>query len=433
MWLAFAAMLVIGAAVFVFRHRTSPPSAENSAGERIVAQLAQAGPDVTLIRGGTTLPLHAGSEIRVRDELRVPAASAATIAYSDGTRLEIGRGPGAAERQDTTLVFEAHAQISARAPDAEGKKIYLAGGAVDADVAPQPLGKPMLFITPHGEARVLGTELQLAVGREATRLAVTKGKVRLTNLDGKFVNVGAGSFSVAAAGADLAIQSLAEPASVPAPAETPVEAAKAPPAGEAEPLFAEEFQTDLERWNFIGCKGERVQLERNGRKFWAMRLDSRQAPDKQGWASILLPELAGENLEEGNYKLEFDFFVETEDLSDRNGGIGGGLNYSKAKDQPAQPAQAAAPSGQAPGILPDNRWYTYSIETHASHDEHGNTLASMTNRIFDGVRSHPAKPVATLVACELKPEVYVYVRDSRVNIAHVRLTPLAAPSAGGKR
>jgi hypothetical protein len=85
-------------------------------------------------------------------------------------------------------------------------------GAIRADVAPQPKNKPLVFVTAHAEAKVLGTALRLVVDRDpkkGTLLEVEKGRVELKRLsDRKVVVVGAGQFAVAAAGTDLKVKPL---------------------------------------------------------------------------------------------------------------------------------------------------------------------------------------------------------------------------------
>ncbi len=55
----------------------------------------------------------------------------------------------------------------------------------------------MTIGTPHGEARVLGTELRLVVDGSSTRLEVTEGRVQLRRSDGRAADVPAGHFAVA--------------------------------------------------------------------------------------------------------------------------------------------------------------------------------------------------------------------------------------------
>jgi hypothetical protein len=70
----------------------------------------------------------------------------------------------------------------------------------------------MIFETPQGEARVVGTTLRLIVDtdpRKGTQLEVEEGKVLLKNLAGKSVPVESGHYAVAAAGAALVSKPVA--------------------------------------------------------------------------------------------------------------------------------------------------------------------------------------------------------------------------------
>jgi ferric-dicitrate binding protein FerR (iron transport regulator) len=113
--------------------------------------------------------------------------SSAVIVFPDSTRLELKSG--------TTL-----GEISADA----GKRIILFQGSMVADVAKQPAGQPMTFSTRHALATILGARLALSCS-DATRIEVKEGRARFTRLDDKrTIDVGAGQYSVAAKGQDLA-------------------------------------------------------------------------------------------------------------------------------------------------------------------------------------------------------------------------------------
>jgi hypothetical protein len=61
----------------------------------------------------------------------------------------------------------------------------------------------MIFATPHGDAKVLGTTLRLSVDPKGARLDVEEGKVEFRNLAGKAVLVESGHYAVAAAGTEF--------------------------------------------------------------------------------------------------------------------------------------------------------------------------------------------------------------------------------------
>jgi formylglycine-generating enzyme required for sulfatase activity len=127
-------------------------------------------------------------------------------------KIEAGKGNLSFQYEgDTSIITLKSNSNLVLARFAAGKRVELNEGALEAVVGPQPAGKPMHFVTPFGEALVLGTQLSLVIERQTVRLDVTKGKVRLTNPDKKFVNVEAGFYAVAAAGEDLSVKPIAAP------------------------------------------------------------------------------------------------------------------------------------------------------------------------------------------------------------------------------
>jgi hypothetical protein len=102
----------------------------------------------------------------------------------------------------------------------KGKHLFVSQGTVRAVVVKQPKDEPLIFVTPHGEAKVLGTTLRLWVDpdpKKGTRLEVEEGKVELKNLAGKIVDVPAGNSAVAASGLDLVAAKVDSSAQVPRP------------------------------------------------------------------------------------------------------------------------------------------------------------------------------------------------------------------------
>jgi len=100
--------------------------------------------------------------------------------YPDGTKVEVGPQ---SKIQDE--------------PTRPGHVLTLSG-VLQADVAKQPVDAPMLVLTAHAEARVLGTKLKVETIGDASRLDVTEGKVRFTRLkDKSWVDVGAGHYALA--------------------------------------------------------------------------------------------------------------------------------------------------------------------------------------------------------------------------------------------
>ena len=124
-------------------------------------------------------PLIAGAKVETG-----AGESAATVKFADGTKIEL-----APETRVDKIA------------NGEGKRLALDQGVLTADVKKQPAGQSLVILTPHAEARVLGTKFTLAVKGDATRLDVLEGRVRLTRLSDKsYVDVGAGSYTIATPG-----------------------------------------------------------------------------------------------------------------------------------------------------------------------------------------------------------------------------------------
>ena len=146
-----------------------------------VAALKEVEGRVTIVRDGRRLPARKGSAIERNDSLETAAGARAVFTFTDASRIELA---GSAFVRS----------ITDRVPPQGGKRMFLARGALRAEVPTQP--RPMVLETPQGEARVIGTILQLTVVPEfggATRLDVHEGKVRLTRKsDGARLDVSTG-------------------------------------------------------------------------------------------------------------------------------------------------------------------------------------------------------------------------------------------------
>lgn len=140
-------------------------------------------------RTGDALPAGESLETAV-------GISSVVVKFADGTRLELGAD---------TLVREFSDR---QAAPARGRRVLVARGSVLAEIPKQPVDQPMIFATPHGEARVIGTMLRLDVGK-VTRLEVKEGKVRFMRPDGKKVEVGSGAYALAGPGAEFVARPLA--------------------------------------------------------------------------------------------------------------------------------------------------------------------------------------------------------------------------------
>jgi hypothetical protein len=183
---AAAAACVALAAVLYLYGRSSAPEPEP-----VLARLAADAFGVRVTRGEKTWTADKGLDLRSGDLLKCAQPLALKLTG-----------------QETSFDAGADAEFSVTQTE-RGLRINLKHGTLSATVAPQPPGKPMIFETPYADAEVLGTRLTL-ICNDDTRLEVQHGRVRLTRRgDGKFVDVGAGSFAVAGnAGGELTSQTL---------------------------------------------------------------------------------------------------------------------------------------------------------------------------------------------------------------------------------
>jgi ferric-dicitrate binding protein FerR (iron transport regulator) len=179
-----AAVVVIIAGYWFLSHA-------KASGQYIASVQAMSG-QAGITRGAQLLQVEVGMLIMDQDTITAAPGASAEIRYA---------------REDTavTLLSATTAKFS---ENSEAMQIRLNAGKLACEVAPQPAGRPMRFITPQAVAEVLGTKLSLAVSNAATRLEVTEGSVKLTRNDMASVTVKAGEFAVAASGVELKAESL---------------------------------------------------------------------------------------------------------------------------------------------------------------------------------------------------------------------------------
>ncbi len=143
---------------------------------------------VLVAAGAERAVARKGQEVLPGQGVIVPDAGRAAVLFADGTRLGARGGTSIREIQDA---------------EPRARRVVLTRGILAAEVASQPAERPMVFVTPHAEARVLGTSLRLTVTPALTLLEVREGRVRLSR-EGRHSDVAAGQFAMARAGFPLA-------------------------------------------------------------------------------------------------------------------------------------------------------------------------------------------------------------------------------------
>lgn len=169
----------------------APPATVRPPTLTVVAVLDRAEGEIHVLGPAGRIAVKAGQSLRPGDGLECAGAgTVARLTFPDKTRIEA--------TGDTIL-----REIS----DAKGKRIRVEKGTVTADVAKQPEGLPLVFSTPHGEAKVLGTTLRLHVDpdpKRGTRLEVAEGRVEFRNAAGGKALLEGGHQAVAATGVSMA-------------------------------------------------------------------------------------------------------------------------------------------------------------------------------------------------------------------------------------
>jgi ferric-dicitrate binding protein FerR (iron transport regulator) len=178
------AMLAAITALFVFK-----TSSVSYGAPRLTLQ----GGRVQITRNAKTVLASDGQEVAPGDIVTTAAGAMATIRYRN-ERTQLSLHPG------TILVVE---------DSAAGKKFELRQGVIDAQVAPQAAGRPMLIATSHARATVVGTAFKLRANSVTTKLDVFEGKVRFTcRFNSKNVMVAAGFSSTSDAGGPTTVAPL---------------------------------------------------------------------------------------------------------------------------------------------------------------------------------------------------------------------------------
>jgi len=169
-----------------------------------VALVEEVSGEATHLRPDGKRPLLAGESLLPGKGMETgDGTSRVVLRFVDKTELQVG---------PNTSVREIKSE--------KGKRVFVAQGMLRAVIAKQPKEEPLIFATPHGEARVIGTTLRLSVDpdpKRGTRLDVEEGKVEFKNLSGRTVDVSGGGSAVAAQGTDLVVLKGDSSAPVPRP------------------------------------------------------------------------------------------------------------------------------------------------------------------------------------------------------------------------
>ncbi len=256
---AAAVLLALAAGslgVLLYLSGDRPPRGKASA----LALVSSVHGEVWLVTAaGQVLSADAERELFPGEEVRVGGEGAgASVQYADGTRLDLS--------PETVLRFEADGGLHT---PGVGKRLFLQTGLVDAEVAGQPEGRPMLLSTPHAALRALCTRFSSATTSDSTHVELEEGRLHLTRLsDGHSIVVEKDRFAVAAARPEPLVTQPLPPRVTQPRAEVP---------NQPGPVFAVAFSPDGKTLGIAGADGTVILWDRKTGKV----RDSFKAHDKR--------------------------------------------------------------------------------------------------------------------------------------------------------
>jgi PA14 domain/FecR protein len=137
-----------------------------------LATLASTSGPVVVVRANKELPGKSGTNLFLGDRIQISDGGLADVFYPDRTVMHIDQRTEIQLAETVSVINQT------------GKRVVINWGRVSADVSKQPVGQPMLFVTPNAQAEVLGTALTLEYTESltATRLEVDHGLVAITDV-----------------------------------------------------------------------------------------------------------------------------------------------------------------------------------------------------------------------------------------------------------
>ena len=177
-----------------------------------LGNLSAATAGVTIKRGNITLVAQVGTAVLPGDHVCVGDGAEARMEYADHTALSFD------QRTDAHILADGSSAVSV------GKRVSLVWGRVTAEVAKQPVGRPMIFTTPNAQAIVIGTVLSLgyASTTSVTLLEVAEGKVGIVGISdvsglasrASPIEVSSGNFAMVNGSAEIIAGSMRKPVEV---------------------------------------------------------------------------------------------------------------------------------------------------------------------------------------------------------------------------
>lgn len=150
-------------------------------------------PRMSVQIGASIASIH-GSAWVVRGRQRAALSEQHNFREGDRIVTESGSLMELRTRDGSTITLQGGTDLEIR----EGR-FELRQGAIRADIAHQPEGKPLVFSTPHAEAAILGTSFDLTAEGGETRIYTISGRIRFSS-EGQSVEVGPGEKAAATSG-----------------------------------------------------------------------------------------------------------------------------------------------------------------------------------------------------------------------------------------
>lgn len=187
-WLAAAAAitLVIGLTTWHVRNGQIPESMS-------FAQVSAMDGNAYVVIDGQRNKLAVDSGISPERHVVTDRASHVTLTYADNTLITIQQG--------SDCFFENSGSPTSPGGNANGKRVKLVQGEIEAQVTKQPEQAPFTIATVDAQAVVLGTQLKVARASDQTRVDLYHGRVRFERLDGSnHIVLESGQYAIARLG-----------------------------------------------------------------------------------------------------------------------------------------------------------------------------------------------------------------------------------------
>ena len=195
-WLSLTAATILLAVAIGWLFRPAAEVDRGSGGKGSTFSLARLGElkgQVSVLIDDGLLPARAGQVIWPGQEIHTGEDSFAVVTYDDESRLELS--------SDTAVRLLEQAHLDRK--KSPSKHIFLVRGVVNANVTPQPAGRPLLLSTEQADLLVPGTRFASANILGETRIELEEGTALLARKGARAVEIHTGTYAVASPDLDF--------------------------------------------------------------------------------------------------------------------------------------------------------------------------------------------------------------------------------------